>query len=294
VFGKIKDEYGNDYTSFSVSDLNAAVASLADALVQLSDRYQKELARQIANDNLCKEFANAAEPFNKYISDAKDKITHSQADLGSQLKYVEERLASLSADGAPIAHLDALARKMEEAAITNNRHTILTDKDIHVQWNQYNLFLQRKKTMLQDEIERERLKGVTQEQFKEIEDNFKQFDKNSNGILERKEFKACLYSLGEEKSNSEVDALLKQYGDSSKIPYEGFKNFMVNVLGVSDSKEDILAGFDLINRGASFTTPEKLDIAGLGQKDIDYFSSTAPKAEGGFNHKLWTDDMFSR
>jgi len=135
---------------------------------------------------------------------------------------------------------------------------------------------------------------VTPEQFKEIEDNFKQFDKNHNGILERKEFKACLYSLGEEKTNSEVDALLKEYGDSKQVPYEGYKSFMVNQLGVSDSKNDILAGFDLINRGASFSTVEKLELAGLGPKDVEYFTTTAPKAEGGFDHKHWTDDIFSR
>lgn len=33
--------------------------------------------------------------------------------------------------------------------------------------------------------------------------------------MDKKGLKACLYSLGEEKSRAEVDNIIKQYGDSS-------------------------------------------------------------------------------
>jgi len=183
---------------------------------------------------------------------------------------------------------------MDEAGITTNRHTTLTCKDVLVQWEQYKVFLNRKQAMLEEEVERERLRGVTAEQFKEIENNFKQFDAKGTGFLDRKAFKACLYSLGEERTNTEIDELMKTFGDGTRVPYEGYKNFMINVLGVSDSKSDILSGFDLIVRGAPVAHPSRLELAGLPPKDVDYFKNTATKSGDGYDFKAWTEDIFSR
>ena len=66
---------------------------------------------------------------------------------------------------------------MQDAGITNIRHTTLTLKDVEVQWEQYTKFLDAKKSMLASEIEHSKLRGITPEQFKEIESNFKTFDK---------------------------------------------------------------------------------------------------------------------
>lgn len=79
---------------------------------------------------------------------------------------------------------------MHAAGITNIRHTTLTAKDVEVQWEQYKKFLDAKKSilpywrnsnlktgMLAAEIEHSRLRGITPEQFKEIESNFQMFDK---------------------------------------------------------------------------------------------------------------------
>jgi Ca2+-binding EF-hand superfamily protein len=218
------------------------------SVAENNERYQKELERQLANDALCRLFASQADPFSKMISDVKEKVTLSQADLQGQLNYVEEKLGSLESDGAPLNEINNTSAKMDAAGILTNKHTTLTAKDVQLQWQQYKLFLERKKVMLEEEVEREKLKGVTQEQFKEIEANFRQFDTNNTGFLDRKAFKACLYSLGEEKTNAEIDGLMKEYGDGTKVPYEGYKGFMVNILGVSDSKQDIIAGFELMCR----------------------------------------------
>jgi len=96
------------------------------------------------------------------------------------------------------------------------------------------------------------------------------------------------------KTNTEIDELMKSYGNGTNVPYEGYKNFMINLLGVSDSKEDILAGFELMSRSATVAHPSKLELAGLGQKDIDYFTSTAPQSGDGYDFKTWTNDIFSR
>lgn len=283
----------NIYTTLTLQDLAKSRSTLDSAIASRKAAYEKELARQRANDALCKEFAGLAEPFVKWISDKKDEITNSSADLEVQLSNVVKCLGSLDNDGAKLKDINATDAKMEAAGIVDNRHTLLTAKDVEVQWDQYKIFLDKKQKMLQGEIERNKLRGITQEQFQEIEANFKQFDQDNSGSIDRKELKACLYSLGEEKSSSEIEKILKDYGDGKAIKYEGFKELMIDTLGVTDTKDDIINSFQLINRGAEVAKVEHMDIIMEGD-DMEYIKATAPKVAEGYNYTAWTDDVFSR
>ena len=44
------------------------------AMAERRSRYDAELARQIANDNLCKDFAAKADPFSQTLTDNKEKV----------------------------------------------------------------------------------------------------------------------------------------------------------------------------------------------------------------------------
>jgi len=164
---------------------------------------------------------------------------------------------------------------------------------VEVQWEQYQIFLTKKKKMLEEEIEHAKLRGVTAEQFKEIRDTFVLFDHNKSGDIDRKELKACLYSLGEEKNNQEVADILTKFGKNNIIPYEGFKEFMLGLLGDSDTKEEILNGFKLINRGGEVATVTLMELV-MKEYDLQYFTKTAPKSGQGYDYKVWTEDVFSR
>jgi Ca2+-binding EF-hand superfamily protein len=91
-----------------------------------------------------------------------------------------------------------------------------------VQWTQYKAFLERKKKMLVEEIENVKLRGLTAEQLRDIEENFKLFDGDKSGLVDKKELKACLYSLGEEKNKAEIDEIITKYGrvKEQDITYE--------------------------------------------------------------------------
>ena len=154
--------------------------------------------------------------------------------------------------------------------------------------------------------------------FKEIQDNFNQFDADKSGnspkflnsydqgTIDRKELKACLYSLGEEKSNTEVADILKRFGNSQGVmPYEGFRvkispeishnfqEFMIEVLGDADTQDEILNGFSLINKGGDVAKVNHLEQV-LNDYDLRYITTTAPKNGDGFDYKKWTQDVFSR
>eukprot|EP01090_Pellita_catalonica_P019472 TRINITY_DN6651_c0_g1_i1.p1 TRINITY_DN6651_c0_g1~~TRINITY_DN6651_c0_g1_i1.p1 ORF type:complete len:984 (-),score=317.79 TRINITY_DN6651_c0_g1_i1:120-2789(-) len=284
----------NRYTKLAPGDLDTARATLEAAVSKRNEEYEAELARQRHNDKLCREFAALADPLNAWIKERKAKITGSEDELEEQLKFVSDSIASLEADGAVLSDIDAKEAEMKEAGITNNIHTTLTAKDIEGLWSQYKQFLDKKKEMLANEIEQHKLRGVTQEQLKEIEENFKQFDVEADGTLSKKEMRACLYSLGEEKTRKEMDEIMSTLGDGTKVTYDSYREFMINLLGVSDTKEGIIDAFVLINRG-----DEEADLEQLGyvmeDHDLDYFKNTAKKTESGkYDYKDWTDDVFSR
>src|SRR5690606_36511256 len=113
-------------------------------------------------------------------------------------------------------------------------HTSLSAQDVQIQANQYDLFLAKKKTMLHEEIEHKNLRGVTPEEYKEIEENFKAFDKDGSNSIDKRELRACLYSLGEEKTKSEIEAIITKHGSDGKMSYEQFKEFMIQIYGDND------------------------------------------------------------
>jgi len=238
----------NVYTSITVNDLVKSEGHINDSVGSRLKRYEAELERQRFNDKLCQNFAQLVEPLSKLISDTKEAITSSKGNLEQQLELVVSKLATRDHDGSGIAQIKELASKMEERQITHNEHTSLTVKDVEVQWEQYKLFLENKEKQLRDEIELARLRGLTQDDLKEIEDNFKSFDKNDNGYLETSELKTCLYSLGEERSKAQIEELVNKYGDGKKLMYQQFIDLMVQVLGDSDTLDEVILGFKLINR----------------------------------------------
>jgi len=206
----------NVYTSITVKDLVKSEGHISEAVGARLNRYEVELERQRFNDKLCQKFAQLVEPLSKLISDTKDAITTSKGNLEQQLELVVSKLQSRDRDGSGISQIKELAIQMEERQITHNEHTSLTVKDVEVQWEQYKLFLENKEKQLRDEIELARLRGLTQEDLNEIEDNFNSFDKNQNGYLETSELKTCLYSLGEERSKAQIEELVVKYGDGKK------------------------------------------------------------------------------
>jgi len=284
----------NVYTTTTLADVDSTRAKLAQAIDTRDAAYQKELARQVANDNLCKEFAGLVDPFSREIVAAKDAISSSKAELEAQLAHVEKQIATfLPALAKRLEPIRALAKKMEEAGITNIRHTTLTLRDVEAQERQFGKFLETKREMLAQEIENAKLRGITPEQFREIETMFTNFDKDKSGDIDRKELAACLYSLGEERGAKEIAEIMKEYGDGKKITMAKFREFMVHVFGDSETKQEILLGFEMINKHNRIATLKPMQTVQPAE-DIAYFTETALKAEGGWDFVAWVESMYSR
>lgn len=123
--------------------------------------------------------------------------------------------------------------------------------------------------------------------------NLEKFDADKSKSIDKKELKACLYSLGEEKSKSQIEEILAKYGKNGRISFEGFKEFMITIFGDLDTKEEIISGFQLINRGANVAKKELSELV-ISDEDWQYITETAPQKDGGYDYVQWTESVFSR
>jgi len=283
----------NPYTTLTPENLTQTVQSLQSAIEKRNATYKAELALQRANDALCKQFADVAEPLFKFLADTKDKVNNSTLELEAQLQFVDDRLTKKDAELENLPKVHQLHNDIKTKNITQNRHTALSAQDVQLQADQYLLFLNKKKKMLEEEISHKNLRGITKEEYKEIEENFKVFDKDKSNNIDKKELRACLYSLGEEKTKTEIEAIMTKFGKDGKMSYEQFKEFMIGVYGDSDTPDQINNGFKLINRGEAVATVPRLEHV-MEEHDVKYITEHAPKKDSGFDYQAFTQNVFSR
>jgi len=287
----------NQYTNDSMHTLEGLQGSIHQALTSMRSRFDIELERQRYKDRLCQQFASLADPLSKFIIETKEAITTSSGNLEEQLSLVLNKLSTIDDDGKVLSQIKEVENHMHERNITHNEHTALTLKDIEVQWDQYKTFLQNKEQQIKEEIENAKLRGLTQEDLKEIEDNFRSFDKNRNNFLELNELKACLYSLGEERSKTQIEDLVHRFGDGTKLFYEQFFELMVQVLGDSDTLDEVISGFRLINKTVENSPPvATVQKLGMVMEDpfVHYIMEKGTPLEDGIDYVNWSEVIFSR
>ena len=87
---------------------------------------------------------------------------------------------------------------------------------------------------------------------------FKQFDKDNSGRINSKELRTCLYSLGEERSKTEIAKYMSVYGKNNELPFEQFRELMITLLGDAGTRDSMLESFNLIAMGREQVTEAQL------------------------------------
>jgi len=285
----------NRFSGETPESLQALMTGLQNALAGRRKRHDEEVTEKQTIDSLCKDFANLANPFTQHVETAKDSITNSQSELDAQLATVVAAIGSSPAEHkSSLASLHAAQEKIDAHGTNLNFYTLYTLADCEVLSKQYLTFLAHKKTMLEDLIERKKMRGVTKEQYALFQKQFKEFDKNGNGHLDANELRQCLFSLGESRKKEEVDAVMKQYGDGKEILFDGYVEFMVTTVGDKSTKEDTVAGFHKITKGEESARLENLSDV-FDERQLDYIKNSAPRtADGRIDFRAWVDLMFAR
>jgi hypothetical protein len=276
----------NVYTKHTTESLNKTAEDLKSSLRTRADNHGKELKRFQHNDALCHDFATKAEAFDKAMKANKDKVANSQAPLEKQLEEVVA-VSEFNKKDDSLEVIKAVQKTIDDAKVTNNPHTVLSIPDLDVALKQFDLFLATKQSVLAQDIEHKNLRGISKEQHAEIDRQFRMFDKDSSQRLDKAEFKACLYSLGEEMGKKQIQAIMDRFTgqqNATAISFAQFKEFMIGYYGVNDTKEDILEAFKDISAGDEKSVgllnfvPRRMAV--FTDADLQFFKDSAPKTEG--------------
>jgi len=231
-------------------DIDSKFSSLESSADAKKKALEAELENQKKiNDDRCKEFSEAVKTFTDKISGYKASINDKDAKLEDLHSTINKILDSAAEVDALLAKVDETSQKVKERLITINPYTNLTAEDCHAQWYQFKLLANKKKELVEQEIENSKRSGLTEEQIREVNDNFDYFDKDKSGILEKRELRGCLASLGEDSSPAEVQKVLEAYDKdkNGSISKSEFVEFMKKRLGDSNTKEEILQGFNYLS-----------------------------------------------
>jgi len=283
----------NPYTDHKPEDLVAAVQSVRDATKKRQDHYAAELARVQENDKLAREFAAVANPLVEKVNKNRDSVNESKESLEAQEKHATSLLeAKLGTH--ELKTIQDLQSQLDSRGVTYNKHSHFVSKDVEVRLEQYHSFLSSKLKQIKENIQVNSSRGITAEQLSEIERQFETFDKNKNKVLDKNEFKACLYSLGEERPSTEILKIQSEFGDGKTIPYEGFKKFMIKLFGDTNTKEEVANGFKLLAHDNEHVTEAQLAHVFQTLDDVAYLKQHAPAAGDSLNYNAWTEAVFAR
>jgi len=280
--------------------IDAKFAALDAANNAKKAALEAELERQKKiNDDLCKAFADAVKAFSDWITAKKTAVNDKDAALEALLALVNDVISNTEVEGL-LSAVESSGAAVLARLITINPYTNLSVEDTKAQWYQFQLLLQKKKELLEQEIENAKRSGLTAEQLKEVQDNFEYFDKNKSGVLERRELRSCLQSLGESATPAHVLDILKQFNreEAGSITKDDFTNFMVKRLGDHNTKEEILEGFSYLSLDREVIPLELLEAVvnelTFKEHHVEYLKANAKLLDGGYDYKTWTEEVFAR
>eukprot|EP00043_Microstomoeca_roanoka_P017478 m.182433 g.182433 ORF g.182433 m.182433 type:complete len:1285 (+) comp16641_c0_seq1:297-4151(+) len=282
----------NPYTTIADADLAQLIADLEAAIRFRSDQYEKALELQQSNDAWCRQFADLVNPIMSGLRQSMDRMTRPEGQLSDQLNSIDAELCRVGTEKTKFQRVAALEAEMKVKGIEYNPHCSVTSQDLLSQFEDYTKLLEYKKPLLEHEIEFKRSRGVTRAQLEEIETFFQKFDQDGSGAIEKRELKACLFSLGEELTSAEVDHHIHTFGSGGKLNLQQFKDLMIHLIGVIQTREHILASFSMIARDPERINLDKLKR--LSQEHLDFVQRTICPVDNTIDYQQFTDIVLSR
>jgi len=140
--------------------------------------------------------------------------------------------------------------------------------------------------------------GVSDAKLAEFSESYKHFDKDSDGALDKKEFKAALAAMSiPVKDDAALDALMaKVAGGASTISLDQWIKYNTELATDSDTAEQITASFRVLADDRDSITADNLRVPPLTSEDVEYLSSGVmpAHANGGFDYAAFIASSFAK
>ena len=193
--------------------------------------YDAELARWREDDRLCKAFAAVTSPIQATVATLVDDLLTGKGSDEEQLARVNGGLQALATEGAKMSDVEAQDATLKARNVSINPYTSVRSTDIQGELQIVQTIAEERRPFLEGQIEQKKYKGVTPEQFAEMQKLFSDFDHDHSGVIDVKELRACLFSLGEERSRKEVADYVSTHGSANGLAFDGFHELMSTLIG---------------------------------------------------------------
>lgn len=282
-----------------VERVNTAFASLDAAATARASWLEGELANQKAiNEALCKAFADVASAFSEFVKGKKAFVTApSSEDKETYLAALQGHQADSAGAEEQLAAAKDAEAKMAEREIERNPLTNLTSNDLQSLWKNYHLLLSKKIALIQEQIEEAKRAGLSEEQIKEIDDNFNYFDSDNSSSLTFKELRTCLQSLGEESSKEIVNGIFEKYAEEKGVKTltkSAFETYMKDRLGDTDTEAEIVRSFKHLSYDADAVTEEQLTTVVNNRTFNDGHVSYLTSEMNAGDFTTWSNQVYNR
>jgi len=284
----------NMYSQFTLHQVTERWGRLHQEVEDKKAAIEKEVERQSFNESLCKEFASKAKACLQWCNEQKEEVSKVSGTIQQQLDTLRAKVTYIANNKSSVEEVTDLARKIDEANITHNTHTDVTIETVALTFENLGEFISKQMGLLEAELLKQSGSKVSAEQLEEFKQTFKQFDKDSNGTLEKHEFKACLSALGHFSTDQQVETLVKNIGKKQPgtILFEEFVEYMISKTEDSDTPASINNAFKTIASDRDTVSEDELKRF-MDADTVEYLKKHMPQdANGHYSYKAFTENTY--
>ncbi|KAK7095430.1 spectrin alpha chain-like isoform X3 [Littorina saxatilis] len=270
----------NPYTWFTMDALEETWKNLQKIIKERDTDLEREERRQEENDQLRKQFAQAANTFHGWLTETRSAMMEGSGTLEEQLEATKRKATEVRAQKGHLKKIEDLGAAMEERLILDNRYTEHSTVGLAQQWDQLDQLCMRMQHNLEQQIEARNRSGVSEDALREFSMMFKHFDKDKSGKLDHQEFKSCLRALGydlpmveEGQVDPEFQAILDVV-DPNRDGFVSLQEYMAFM--ISRETENVQSSSEVEQAFRALTSGEKPYIsaqelyANLTKEQADY------------------------
>ncbi|XP_052834596.1 spectrin alpha chain isoform X3 [Octopus bimaculoides] len=270
----------NPYTWFNMDALEDTWRNLQKIIKERDGELNREQQRQEENDQLRKQFAQAANAFHSWLTETRAAMMEGSGSLEDQLEAVKRKASEVRAQKGQLKRIEDLGAAMEERLILDNRYTEHSTVGLAQQWDQLDQLGMRMQHNLEQQIQARNRSGVSEDALREFSMMFRHFDKDKSGKLDHQEFKSCLRALGydlpmveEGQVDTEFKAILDTVDPNrdGQVSLQEYMAFMISreTENVQSSSEVEQAFRALTSGEKPYITAQEL-YANLSKEQADY------------------------
>ncbi|CAE1318322.1 SPTA [Acanthosepion pharaonis] len=270
----------NPYTWFNMEALEDTWRNLQKIIKERDVELNREQQRQEENDQLRKQFAQAANAFHSWLTETRAAMMEGSGSLEDQLEAVKRKASEVRAQKGQLKRIEDLGAAMEERLILDNRYTEHSTVGLAQQWDQLDQLGMRMQHNLEQQIQARNRSGVSEDALREFSMMFRHFDKDKSGKLDHQEFKSCLRALGydlpmveEGQVDPEFQAILDSV-DPNRDGHVSLQEYMAFM--ISRETENVQSSSEVEQAFRALTSGEKPYItaqelyANLTKEQADY------------------------